>query len=58
MSIKVIIIESERGWGQRIDEIKEFDDRKEAEAFCESLNKQNDKPYVPDWYIYAKIEGE
>jgi hypothetical protein len=54
--VKVVIIESERGWGQRIDEVKEFDDRAAAEAFVKDYNKENNLPSAPDWYMYARIE--
>lgn len=53
--IEVLIIESERGWGQKIDEVKEFDTLEEAEKFVKEFNFYNDKPYVPDWYMYAEI---
>lgn len=53
MIFKVDIIESERGWGQRIDETKEFDSYDEAVAFIENFNSQNDQSEVPDWYMYA-----
>lgn len=56
--IKVVIIESERGWGQRVDEIKEFDDKPTAKAFVKEFNAENDKEVVPDWYMYAYIQGE
>lgn len=55
MTTKVYIIESERGWGQRVDEVMEFDDRLEAEKFVAQYNAANDKPYVPDWYMFARI---
>lgn len=58
MTVKVQIIESERGWGQKIDEIKEFPTREEALAFCKEFNKDNNQDQVPDWYMVAKIEGE
>jgi hypothetical protein len=48
--VKVEIIESERGWGQRVDEVKEFDTREEAEDFCKKYNASNNLSYVPDWY--------
>lgn len=51
---KVIIIESERGWGRRVDEVKEFTERDKADAFVEKFNSVNDKDTVPDWYMYAK----
>lgn len=52
---KVHIIESERGWGQRIDEIKEFKTLAAAEKFVEEFNKKNNKDTVPDWYMYAQL---
>lgn len=54
-SIKVVIIESERGWGQRVDEVKQFSTRKEAEEFVKDFNKDNNLPIVPDWYMRAEI---
>ena len=54
--IKVFIIESERGWGQKVDEVKEFETLKEAEEFCEDYNSYNNKDNVPDWYMYAEIK--
>ena len=50
----VTIIESERGWGQRVDEVKEFDDYDEAKAFMDKFNSKNDKEEVPDWYMRAE----
>ena len=55
MKVEVEIIESERGWGQRTDEIKKFNNRKDAEAFVKKYNSANDKKEVPDWYMYARI---
>lgn len=55
--IKVFIFESESGWGQRVDEVRQFATREEAEEFCKKFNEPNDKPYVPDWYMYAEISA-
>ena len=53
----VNIIESERGWGQKVDETCIFGPsekhRKEALAFVQKFNAKNDKPTAPDWYEYA-----
>lgn len=54
---KAIIIESERGWGQRIDEIRRFPTKEKRDKFIKKFNLENDLPYVPDWYMYAK-EGD
>ena len=56
--IKVLIIESEKGWGQKVDETKEFESREEAEKFCKKYNKSNPPGPTPDWYMYAKILGD
>lgn len=50
----VTIIESERGWGQRVDEVKEFGDYDAARKFVDEFNAENDKDEVPDWYMYAQ----
>ena len=58
--IKVYIIESERGWGNRIDEIKKFSSRKKALAFCNRYNRDYNPPrnQAPDWFMYAQVETE
>lgn len=58
MNVEVHIIESERGWGKKIEETLGFSTRKEAEAFVEDYNKRNDKTAVPDWYMYAVIADD
>ena len=55
VKVKVNIIESERGWGQRVDEVKEFDTLEEAEAFCTRFNAGNTANVTPDWYMRADI---
>lgn len=57
---KVHIIESERGWGQKVDEEKEFATYEQAEAFCREYNSKHNPPVAatapaPDWYMYARI---
>lgn len=51
---RVDIIESERGWGQKIDETICFTTAKEADAFVTKYNKQNTGTTVPDWYMVAQ----
>lgn len=53
----VNIYEFERGWGNHLDEVKEFDTEEEALAFVQEFNRVNDKPYVPDWYMVAEYCG-
>lgn len=54
---KVEIIESERGWGSKVDEIKYFDNEFEAVEFCKKYNAQNTATTVPDWYMVAAYRG-
>ena len=53
---RVDIIESERGWGSKIDETIYFDNEAEARRFVESYN-QDLPEHVPDWYMMARYEG-
>jgi len=61
VEVKVEIIESERGWGQRVDEVKVFKGKTrglaldKAEKFIEKFNAQNTATEVPDWYMYARL---
>lgn len=55
---KVVMLESERGWGSRIDEVLEFDTYEEAVEYAKKYNqKYNNQKEVPDWYIVAQIDG-
>jgi hypothetical protein len=52
----VNIMESERGWGQRIDEQKLFETEKEACEFMNEFNARSMKEdKLPDWYMYASV---
>jgi hypothetical protein len=52
---RVDIIESERGWGQKIDDTKYFETLAEAQEFTSSYNAtHNTQSTVPDWYMYAE----
>lgn len=53
--VKVEIIESDSWSGQSIDEVKYFDTNDEAQKFCDKYNAKNNKPTVPEWYMYARI---
>lgn len=56
---RVDIIESERGWGYKIDETKYFDSDEEAKNFVSDYNKRyNTSTVVPDWYMVAVYVGE
>ena len=51
----VYIIESEAGWGTRVEEILGFTDKKIAEQFVKFYNIPNNKQKTPSWYMYAQI---
>jgi hypothetical protein len=56
---RVDIIESERGWGQKVDESIYFDNEAEARQYAIDYNrKYNNLDYVPDWYMRAEYVGE
>jgi hypothetical protein len=50
---KVACIESERGWGQKVDENRYFTTKEEADEFVKNYNKDNTSVSTPDWYMYA-----
>lgn len=55
---RVNIIESERGWGSKIDETKYFDNEQESLDFVKSYNDEyNSSGSVPDWYMIAEYCG-
>lgn len=54
MKATVTIIESERGWGQKVDEIREFDSMDDAWEFYHGFNSQNNQKKVPDIYWFAR----
>ena len=54
----VDIIESESGWGQKLDEIKYFDSEPAALGFCKDYNKDNTATSTPEWYMVAQYRGQ
>jgi hypothetical protein len=54
---RVDLIESERGWGQKIDETIYFDNEAEARKYCEDFNARNTEAVAPDWYMRADYRG-
>lgn len=55
-TIKVNIWEYEKGWGGKVDEVKEFLTKEEALDFCKVFNKDNNLEVTPDWYMVARIK--
>jgi hypothetical protein len=61
-AFRVDIVESERGWGSKVDESIYFDNQEEAVKFANDYNDQYNPPLkagesVPDWYMYARYAG-
>ena len=55
---QVDIIESERGWGSKIDETIYFDNEAEARQYAIDYNKEhNTAASAPDWYVRADYAG-
>ncbi len=47
-------IESERGWGQKVDESHYFRTEQEAKDYVTKFNSRNTATTVPDWYMRAE----
>ena len=58
-AFRVDIIESERGWGQKLDETIYFDNEAEARQYAiDYNNKYNTAAVAPDWYMRADYVGQ
>jgi hypothetical protein len=55
---RVDLMEYERGWGSRVDEILYFDTEAEARKHCDDFNAKNTAKTVPDWYMIAEYVGK
>lgn len=59
IAYRVDIIESERGWGSKLDETLYFDNEAEARKYVADYNaKYNTFEEVPDWYMVAEYCGK
>ena len=57
-AFRVDLIEFERGWGSRVDDILFFDNEPEALKYVEDFNSRNTEKTVPDWYMIAEYVGQ
>ena len=55
---KVEIIESEAGWGSKVDDTLYFDNEAEAIRYVKNYNELNNSIEVPDWYMAAHYCGK
>lgn len=55
MPYKVIILECERGWGQKVDDIEFYSTFDKAKQRVDEFNRiHNTEPSAPDWYMVAQ----
>ena len=58
-TVRVFLVESEAGWGRRIDEEVEFLTREEAERYTREYNECfNRGPVSSEWSLVAKMERD
>jgi hypothetical protein len=56
IAIKVPVIESEAGWGSKIDDYMVCISMEDADKFIKEFNSKNNEPITPDWYMFAENE--
>jgi hypothetical protein len=55
VAIKVPVVESEAGWGRKIDDWMVVLSMEDAKAFEKEFNAKNTATYAPAWYM--QVEG-
>jgi hypothetical protein len=55
-AVKIAVMESEAGWGKKIEDWMVCLTNKDAKLFEEEFNSKNTAQSVPDWYM--QVEGE
>ena len=58
IAIKVPVVESERGWGRKIDDWMVCLTIEDAQAFKKEFNSENTSSTTPDWYMQAEGDVE
>ena len=56
IAVKIPVIESEAGWGRRVDDHMVCLSVEDAKAFEKEFNSKNTSNTAPDWYM--QVEGE
>lgn len=54
LAVKIPVIESEAGWGAKIDDYMVCLSNEDGQKFIESFNSKNTESKTPDWYMYAE----
>jgi len=55
LAVKIAVVESEAGWGRKIDDWMVCKSVEDAELFRTEFNSKNTSKSVPDWYM--QVEG-
>lgn len=55
---RVDIVEYERGWGSKVDQIIYFNNETEAREKVRKFNAYNTSETTPDWYMVAEYRGK
>ena len=55
-AFKIAVIESEAGWGRKIDNYMVCLSLEDIESFRTEFNSKNDSDSTPDWYM--QVEGD
>lgn len=56
LAVKIAVIESEAGWGRKIDDWMVCLSTEDAKVFENEFNSKNQSATAPDWYM--QVEGE
>lgn len=56
LAVKIPVIESERGWGRKIDDWMVCTSVEDAKKFEKEFNSKNTESTAPDWYM--QVEGD
>jgi hypothetical protein len=56
IAMKIPVIESEKGWGRKIDDYMVCIDSKDCLVYKQDFNAKNTEKIVPNWYMI--VEGE
>jgi len=56
LAVKIAVIESEAGWGRKIDDWMVCLSNDDAKIFEKEFNSKNDSTTVPNWYM--QVEGD
>ena len=54
LAVKIAVIESEAGWGRKIDDWMVCLSTEDAKAFEKEFNAENKSSSAPDWYMQAE----